>query len=211
MTTTREAIAFLLAAAAGVGCGGSADGVVAATAVAEETSPPSGPSLGRGAARAPPREAQPSAGGDASGELATSSGRPRPAALDVALGDDACLVTTFTTDDAGYVYAAGTFAAPMTMGAFRVTSRGGDDVFLVKVTPDAKVAWALGVGSATDERAPKVTLRDRNVSLVGMTGGQLDCGDGPLPSWGSATFFMCLFGDADGTTRGGGVFPTGSP
>ena len=58
-----------------------------------------------------------------------------------------------------------------------------------------------------------MTLDDgsTNVHVVGITKGSMDCGAGPLPTWSSDTFFLCVFGGPDGATLAGGVFPTGSP
>ena len=67
------------------------------------------------------------------------------------------------------------------------------------------------MGSAKSESGPRVSLDDGRVSVVGLTAGEMDCGGGPLPTWSSQTFFLCLFGQTDGDSVGGGSFPTGAP
>lgn len=189
------AIAVALAAAH---CGGAPDeDPSTSTSVPEQVAPPSAPRP----AAAPPEEEPPA-----------PSGPSHPPVVDVALGANATRVTSYTVDDANNVYVAGAFTGTMTMGMVRVTSRGLSDVFLAKIAPDAHVAWAVAVGSPMRESGPRVALRDGgSVSLVGLTAGRLDCGAGPLPSWGDDAFFVCVFGDGDGALRSGGVFPTGSP
>lgn len=196
MSTMIRAAAIAVALAA-AHCGGAADeDTTTSASVPEPSKPPAAPRP----AAAPPEDEPP-----------PPAASTHPAVVDVALGANAALVTTYVVDDDGNVYVAGAFTGTMTVGMMRVTSRGLADVFLAKIGADAHVAWAATVGSPMRESGPRVTLRDGNVNLVGLTAGRLDCGAGPLPSWGDNAFFVCVFGDGDGALQSGGVFPTGSP
>lgn len=120
--------------------------------------------------------------------------------------------TSSVRDSSGNLYETGTFVRTMWTGTSLLRSRGDRDVFLIKTTAEGNPLWAISIGSALRESGPKVSLDDDgNVSVLGITKGQMDCGQGPLSSWSSETFFLCSFKASDGTTIVGGAFPTGSP
>jgi hypothetical protein len=119
--------------------------------------------------------------------------------------------TSTVRDESGATYVTGTFVGSVGIGGTVIASRGDKDVFLLKLDPAGAFQWVRAVGSASDESAPRVTLDDERVTVVGMTKGEMDCGSGPRPKWNSETFFVCIFGGADGTSLASGVFPTGSP
>ncbi len=120
-------------------------------------------------------------------------------------------VTSSAYDDLGNRYATGTFVGVVSIGNTVITSRGDKDVFLLKLDSTGAFQWVRAVGSASAESAPRVTLESTGrISLIGMTNGEMNCGSGPLPTWSSDTFFLCIFG-RDGAALVSGVFPTGSP
>jgi hypothetical protein len=110
----------------------------------------------------------------------------------------------------GAVYVVGTFEGTISFGTEDLVSRGREDVFLVRKDAGL-VTWARSMGSARSERGPTVTVDDGTVKVFGFTGGEMDCGAGPLPGWSSETFFFCVFTESDGRAEGGGAFPTGAP
>jgi hypothetical protein len=110
----------------------------------------------------------------------------------------------------GAMYVVGTFEGTVTFGTEELVSRGREDVFVVRKDAGL-VTWARSMGSAHSERAPTVTVDDGTVKVFGYTGGEMDCGAGPLPGWSSETFFLCVFAESDGHAEGGGAFPTGAP
>lgn len=120
-------------------------------------------------------------------------------------------VTSSAYDDLGNRYATGTFVGVLSIGNTVIRSRGDKDVFLLKLDSAGAFQWVRAVGSASAESAPRVTLESTGrISVIGMTNGEMDCGSGPLPTWSSDTFFLCIFG-RDGAALSSGVFPTGSP
>lgn len=120
-------------------------------------------------------------------------------------------ITSSVSDEHGARYATGTFVGVVSIGDTVIKSRGDKDVFLLKLDPAGKFLWVRAVGSASAESAPRVTLESPGrVSVLGMTTGEMNCGSGPLPTWSSATFFLCIFG-GDGLSLVSGVFPTGAP
>ena len=125
-------------------------------------------------------------------------------------GSPPTLITTTARGDDDALYAAGTFRGTMTLGTDTLTSKGGDDVFLVRFDPDGAIAWTRAVGSVRAERQPRVTFAGGKVRLLAQTEGEVDCGSGAMGKWSSEMFFFCLF-DTDGAAMGGGTFPTGSP
>jgi hypothetical protein len=118
-------------------------------------------------------------------------------------------VVTSSADDAdGSHYVTGVFSGTIAIGAVLLESQGGKDIFIARLRPDGTVIWAQAIGSKNDEGGPKVTFSDGRVKLVGMTSGPVDCGQGPLNTWSTETFFLCTFG-ADGEPINGASFPTG--
>jgi len=120
-------------------------------------------------------------------------------------------VTSSVSDEYGARYATGTFVGAVSIGKSVITSRGDEDVFLLKLDAAGKFLWIRSVGSAATESGPRVTLESTGrIALIGMTNGDMDCGTGPLQTWSSDTFFLCIFG-SDGASLISGVFPTGAP
>ena len=126
-------------------------------------------------------------------------------------GGKAPIVTSVINDASGTTFATGTFIGRVTIGDSTVISRGDKDVFLLKLTRSGVVAWVRAVGSAAPEASPRVALEDgQRVTVIGMTKGEMDCGTGPLNTWDSSMFFLCIFGAGDGVTLNAGAFPTGN-
>jgi hypothetical protein len=121
------------------------------------------------------------------------------------------VTSTIVDPTSGATYAAGTFEDDIVVGGTLLKSKGDKDVFLLKVDARGVLEWVRAVGSAYAETKPRVTLDGAGVNVIGMTEGRMDCGLGPLGTWSSATFFVCVFGAADGASLSGGVFPTGAP
>ncbi len=131
---------------------------------------------------------------------------------DLAFGEQArgaSLWTSTAEGDDGSSYVAGVFSGMLVVGGVMLTSHGGDDVFVARLRPRGSAMWAQAIGGKQDEADPKVSFDDGRVTVVGMTGGAVDCGDGPIDGWTSRTFFVCTF-DPDGRPRSGGTFPTGT-
>jgi hypothetical protein len=133
--------------------------------------------------------------------------RPAPVRF---LGDEDSSVTSRAVGDDGVSYVAGLFSGALAAGGATLRSHGGDDVFVARLERNGRVAWARAVGSKHAESSPRVTFRDGQVKLMALAGGEVDCGQGPLNTWSSDMFFLCVFG-ADGEPLNGGTFPTGEP
>jgi hypothetical protein len=191
----RNVVGVLVAAVVGVHCGAAPDSLddtqelaVADTAEQRRSTPESDD-----------RDAQ------------ASPGAP---AVDLAalLGESSSAhVTSRVTDAAGATYAAGTFVGTVAVGDTVIKSRGDKDVFVMKLGPTGAFEWVRAVGSIAPEGAPRVSVQDGlRVTILGMTKGEMDCGTGPLNTWDSSMFFVCIFGSDDGKTLNAGVFPTGN-
>jgi hypothetical protein len=197
----RSVVGILLVAVVGIHCSAPvaddhstfADDIVSKPAPAPEDS--ADPNSG---AATPSQTAQPTvAGFDA---LVKNGQRP--------------IITSIVNDPNGALYVTGTFVDSVTIGGTVLRSHGDKDVFLLKLDSANAFQWVRSVGSAAAEWAPRVTTdTDGHVNVIGMTKGEgdMDCGKGPLQEWSSKTFFVCIFGGADGAALEGGVFPTGSP
>lgn len=120
------------------------------------------------------------------------------------------LVTSSATDASGATYTAGTFTGNPVIGGVRMKSRGDVDVFVVKTSADGTPVWARAIGSRSRESAPRVSVDadTGRVTVIGMTTGEMDCGDGPLATF-DETFFLCTFYGRDGRSLESAAFPTG--
>lgn len=201
----RKVVGALVAAAVGIHC----------SAPAESTVDASTPEIVGSAEPAPagPRKATPAPPPAQEDPRSPSANAVRQPDLSAFLHDNPTTAVTSTIiDESGAMYVTGTFVGSTLIGDTVVRSRGDKDVFLLKITPQGHVDWVRAVGSASIESAPRVSLEPgARVNVVGMTEGEMDCGEGPLPWWSSATFFVCVFGGRDGASVAGGVFPTGAP
>jgi len=128
----------------------------------------------------------------------------------VAKGATKPLVTSTTTDASGATYTAGVFGGSRKIGGVMMTSRGDADVFVVKTAADGTPVWARAIGSTLRESAPRISVEagTGRVTVIGMTAGEMDCGDGPLATY-EETFFLCTFVGRDGASLESAAFPTG--
>lgn len=108
----------------------------------------------------------------------------------------------------GSRYLVGTFSGSLRAGEIVLRSRGGVDIYLAHRLADGDVEWAIDVGGKGEESSPRISLDEGNLKLVAMTTDAVDCGNGPLRSFDTETFFVCTF-DRRGTALSGGAFPTG--
>ena len=198
----RTAVGLLLAAVAGLHCSAPAElpGTPSPELTSESPSSPPGTASERPndethAARVPNQLARPTSG------IASS----------IAEASTTHVTSAIVDPTSGATYAAGTFVDDVVIGGTLLKNKGDKDVFVLKVDALGTLEWVRGVGSAYAETEPRVTLSGAEVNVIGMTAGRMDCGTGPLGSWSSATFFLCVFGASDGTSLSGGVFPTGTP
>ncbi len=66
-------------------------------------------------------------------------------------------IVSVATDPQGNIYVAGTFTAavnfdPARPGGLTRTSRGGRDIYFLKLTPEGRVLWELDFGSTADDQ-----------------------------------------------------------
>jgi hypothetical protein len=201
----RNVVGALVAAAVGIHCSAPADSTLDTSSpeiVASQEPEPAGARKATPGPATVPEDLRPPSG--------KAVRQPDLAAF---LHHNATTHATSTiTDESGAIYVTGTFVGNTLIGDTVVHSRGDKDVFLLKITPQGLFDWVRAVGSASIESAPRVSLEaGARVNVIGMTNGEMDCGDGPLPWWSSGTFFVCVFGGRDGASLSGGVFPTGAP
>jgi len=124
-----------------------------------------------------------------------------------------CVLSAPVRGPDGGLYTVGTFGGTITLGDFTLTSRGMNDILLMKQDIGGHVVWALSAGSPSAERAARLTLQEvgsGGITIFALTDGGADCGAGALPEWGEGSYFLCHYRTADGVLVDGASFPRGS-
>lgn len=113
------------------------------------------------------------------------------------------------------VYAAGTFARTAAFGAASLTSTGGDDLFVAKLTdagPTGAFTWAQPAGGSGYDVLVAMAVSGPRVYVTGASGGTASFGSARLVSTGplgSATGFVARLTDAGPTGDFAWVLGTG--
>jgi uncharacterized protein (AIM24 family) len=107
-------------------------------------------------------------------------------------GDDNAYA--LAVDGSGGVVIAGYFAATVDFGGGPLTSSGGEDVFVVKLSASGAHLWSRRYGSANDDEARGVvTDGSGNVVVTGSFTNTVDFGGGALTSLGSTDIFVAKY------------------
>lgn len=123
--------------------------------------------------------------------LETLETREVPADLAYALslvGLPANSITQVAATGAGEVYVAGTFSStvdldPSTTDAYRVTPKGGSDVFVAKYSFDGDLIWAETLDGLADESSKRIAFDGMgNVYVAGTFSGAVDFDPSPNAS-----------------------------
>ena len=109
----------------------------------------------------------------------------------------------------GSVVVTGSFVGSATFGGTTLTSSGGDDIVVARLTPAGQVAWARKAGGQGDDRGLAIASRaDGSVVVTGRFAGTATFGDTTLSSGGFENVFVTRL-DATGTVawarRAGGA------
>ncbi|MCW3083969.1 MAG: hypothetical protein JWP12_1335 [Bacteroidetes bacterium] len=123
-------------------------------------------------------------------------------------GADRGLATA--ADAAGNQYITGTFNGTVTFGTFTLTSAGGYDTYIVKVSPAGTVLWAQRGGGASSELGNGIAVDPSgNVYVTGyMTTGSATFGSFTITSAGSNDVFLAKYnstGTCQWALRAGGA------
>ena len=125
------------------------------------------------------------------------SGAGIHAAYGVAVGWDETVVVT------------GAFEGSVDFGGGPLTSRGGTDVFVVKLSAHGDHLWSARFGDALDQAAAGVSVDGHgHIVVAGYFNGTIDLGGGPMVSAGRTDAFVARLDPAGGlrwSRRLGGV------
>lgn len=109
-------------------------------------------------------------------------------------------------DSSGNLYITGTFQGTMTLGSNNLTSQGGSDVFVAKVSKDGNWDWATSGGSTLFDKSNGVAVDSKgNVYVVGTfealgTKKTATFGTLTLTSKGSSDVFVAQLNSTGGWT-----------
>jgi hypothetical protein len=102
-------------------------------------------------------------------------------------GDD--VVYGLAVNGAGDVAFSGKFQGSVSFGGTALTSAGGDDAFLVKLTSAGAHSWSKRFGSTSQDIATGVAVDGSdNIVVSGYFAGAVDFGGGALTSLGTDVF-----------------------
>lgn len=97
-------------------------------------------------------------------------------------------------DSSGNVFAAGTFSLSATFGGTTLTSAGGRDIYIVKVSSTGTLQWLVRVGGTGNEYIATLK-RDSagNIFIAGSFNGTANFGGANHPSLGSSDAFLAKY------------------
>jgi hypothetical protein len=105
-------------------------------------------------------------------------------------------------DSAGHVYVAGTFQQTVTIAGKTLTSMGGTDVFLARLSATGGVDWVRSFGGAGNDMAWKLAASPSgDLAMAGNFFSSVDFGGGVRTSAGGKDIFVTAYNGADGTYR----------
>lgn len=115
--------------------------------------------------------------------------------------------TAITSDGSGDIIVAGTFNGSFNVGSTTLTSAGGADVFLAKLSgADGSVKWIKSFGTTNDDAAADVVVDgSNNIYLAGSFWGTLTFGSNTLQTAGNVDGFLIKF-DTNGNYTWGKSF-----
>ena len=96
-------------------------------------------------------------------------------------------------DDIGNVYVAGPFAGKIDLGGGLLTSAGGNDIYVAKLTQGGLHLWSRGFGASGADVARDISVdRFGGVVIVGDFAGSVNFGGGALTAGGTDAFALKL-------------------
>lgn len=107
------------------------------------------------------------------------------------VGNGIAQVKSITTDTKGNSYVVGFFTERIEIGNITLVSNGQSDLFVGKISPNGKWAWAIAAGSPEPDQATGITLDAQG--RVFVTGGfsqQVQLGKQTLKSRGEVDIFL---------------------
>ena len=90
--------------------------------------------------------------------------------------------TDVCTIGGGELLVTGEFDGTFTFGSTTLTTNGDQDIFMVRMRGDGSLASAAKVGSAGEDRSPRVASAGEFAILVGSTAGETRFSDGTVRS-----------------------------
>lgn len=128
-----------------------------------------------------------------------ATGKPMWSAAFGGLGIDAPKAIAVGADGSAYV--VGYFEGELDLGPLgKHASAGKSDAFVVKITPDGKLAWGKTFGAGREDVANGVAVRGDKIVVVGSFLDQLDLGEFHHKAVGSDDIFVVEL-DADGNVQ----------
>ena len=111
-------------------------------------------------------------------------------------------VTATAVDAAGNVYLAGNFTNVVLLGSTTLISRGGNDVFVAKLSPATnQIVWARQIGDGGNDVATALTVSGTSVYVAGSFASQsIDIGATTLFKVGYTSAFVAKLTDAGSTS-----------
>jgi Beta-propeller repeat len=118
-------------------------------------------------------------------------------------------------DNAGNSYVTGGFVGTVSFGSIPLTSKGKNDVFVVKLSPSGKPLWAISVGGSAWEEGVGIAADNAgNSYITGFFNGTVTIGSTTLTSKGWQDIFVFKLSSSGivlwATAAGGSSWDSGS-
>ncbi|MGC8864882.1 MAG: T9SS type B sorting domain-containing protein [Bacteroidales bacterium] len=110
-------------------------------------------------------------------------------------GDD--IPAGIITDEAGNMFIAGTFSGTANFGSYTLTSAGGTDIFVLKMTPGGTVLFATSAGGNSNDKANSLAFSSLgNIYITGRFVTTAQFGTIGLTSAGGSDAFVARLDDS---------------
>ena len=91
----------------------------------------------------------------------------------------------------GSAIIGGTYSEPITILGQTLTSRGGSDIFLARVSANGTWLWVLSGGGTSEDMLSAVSAQNDFVSIAGTFSGVASFGTDVITANGSSDIFVC--------------------
>ena len=106
--------------------------------------------------------------------------------------------SSIDVDDSGNCYTLGTFKQTVVIGSQALTSAGGSDVFVAKISPSGNILWAKSDGGTQEDYTGEIKQRQGELVIAGTFQNTASFSSTTITSSGAQDIFLAKY-DTSGT------------